>query len=70
MSRIMTNFRAEDMPGRPKKTVAKKPVAKKPEVKPAPVVVETVVEPVVEAPAKVEAKRTAGGGTTKETVLE
>jgi hypothetical protein len=63
MSRIMTNFRAEDMPGRPKKTVAKKPVVKK--VEPKPVVVEPVVEPVVAEevkPAKPEAKRTGGGG--------
>jgi hypothetical protein len=62
MSRIMTNFRAEDMPGRPKKTVAKKPVAKKAEPKPV------VVEPVVEAevkPAKPEVKRTGGGGATE-----
>lgn len=59
MSRIMTNFRAEDMPGRPKKTVAKKPAVKKAEPKPV------VVEPVVvaeEKPAKPEVKRTTGGG--------
>jgi hypothetical protein len=60
MSRIMTNFRAEDMPGRPKKTVAKKPVVKKAE--PKPVVVEPVVAEEVK-PAKPEAKRTGGGGT-------
>jgi hypothetical protein len=67
MSRIMTNFRAEDMPGRPKKTVAKKPAVKKAEPKPV------VVEPVVEAevkPAKPEAKRTTGGGGTASLVAE
>lgn len=69
MSRIMTNFRAEDMPGRPKKTVAKKPVAKKVETKP--VVVEPVVVVAEEKPvAKPEAKRTTGGGGTKAMVAE
>lgn len=67
MSRIMTNFRAEDMPGRPKKTVAKKPVVKKAEPKPV------VVEPVVvaeEKTAKPEVKRTVGGGSAKPMVAE
>jgi hypothetical protein len=67
MSRIMTNFRAEDMPGRPKKTVAKKPVVKKAE--PKPVVVEPVVAEEVK-PAKPEVKRTTGGGGTKAMVAE
>jgi len=66
MSRIMTNFRAEDMPGRPKKTVAKKPVAKKPEVKPAPTV--EVVAP--EETAKAETKRSTGGGFKTEIAVE
>jgi hypothetical protein len=64
MSKIMTNFRAEDMPGRPKKTVAKKPVAKKP-VAPAP-----VAEPVVAETPKAEPKRTAGGGFKTEIAVE
>jgi hypothetical protein len=57
MAGFMTNFTAADMPGRPKKTVAKKPVAKKPEVKP---VVET---------AKPEVSRSATGSKT-ELVIE
>lgn len=63
MSRIMTNFRAEDMPGRPKKTVAKKPVVKKAE--PKPVVVEPVAVAEETPVAKTEAKRTTGGGGAK-----
>ena len=67
MAGFMTNFRADDMPGRPKKTVAKKPAVKKPEPKPV------VVEPVVEAevkPAKPEVKRTTGGGGATALVAE
>lgn len=66
MSRIMTNFRAEDMPGKPvKKVEPKKPAAKKvEEVKPV------VAEPVLEVkPAKPEVKRT-GGGSAKPMVAE
>lgn len=59
MAGFMTNFRADDMPGRPKKTVAKKPAVKKPE--PKPVVVEPVLEAEVKS-AKPEPKRTTGGG--------
>jgi len=47
---VMTNFRAQDMPGNQKPTVTV-PVAKKVEA-PAPVVVETPVEEVDEAPAE------------------
>jgi len=63
MSRIMTNFRAEDMPGRPKKTVAKKPVVKKAE--PKPVVVDPVVVAEEEVTAKPEGKRPASGSKTE-----
>ena len=56
MSKIMTNFRAEDMPGR----------AKKPEVKPAPTV--EVVAP--EETAKAETKRSTGGGFKTEIAVE
>jgi len=63
MSRIMTNFRAEDMPGRPKKTVAKKPVVKKAEPKPASV--DAVVVAEEESTAKPTTKRPATGGKTE-----